>query len=77
MGGLWYGLTRICTEPFIGRQASKVQGEKNEKYMRKASRETIIPGVCAVAALPTGAGGTVAAFAAGKEAAKVIYPEDK
>ena len=35
MGGLWYGLTRICTEPFIGRQASKEQGEKNEKYMRR------------------------------------------
>tara|TARA_B100000212_G_C27187286_1_gene453057 strand:+ start:224 stop:454 length:231 start_codon:yes stop_codon:yes gene_type:complete len=76
MGGLWYGLTRL-SEPIIGKQASKEQGEKNEKYMRKASRETIIPAVCAIVAVPEGPLAATTAFAAGKEAAKIIYPEDK
>ena len=77
-GGIWYGLTRLSTEPFIGKEASKIQAEKNENWMRKSCRETIIPSACAVAAFPAGGVvGSVSAFAGGKAAAEVIYPKDE
>ena len=78
MGGLWYGITRVSTELFVGKTESKKIAERNEKYMRGACRETIIPTITAAGALSTGGvPGAVAGFAAGKEFAKVIYPPNK
>ena len=78
MGGLWYSLTRVSTEPFLGRAESKKISDRNEKYMRGACRETIIPTITAVGSFYSGgAAGAVAGFATGKELAKVIYPPHK
>ena len=78
MGGLWYGVTRVSTELFVGKTESKKIADRNEKYMRGVCRETIIPTITAAAALSTGGvAGAVTGFAAGKEVAKVIYPPNK
>ena len=78
MGGLWYSVTRVSTELYLGRAESKKIADRNEKYMRGACRETIIPTITAVGSLSTGGvAGAVAGFAAGKEFAKVIYPPNK
>lgn len=77
MGGLWYGVTRVSTGLFVGRAESKKIADRNEKYMRGACRETIIPTITAVGSLSTGVAGAVAGFATGKELAKVIYPPNK
>ncbi len=78
MGGLWYATTRLITEPIWGKEESKKQATKNEEWMRGACRETIIPVITAAGSLPGGGiPGAVAGFAAGKEAAKVIYPSNK
>ena len=74
-GGVWYGITRITTEVFVGKTESKKIAARNEEWMRGACRETIIPVITAVGSLPAGGiPGAVGGFAAGKEAAKVIYP---
>ena len=78
MGGLWYGLTRVSTELFVGKAESKKIADRNEKYMRRACRKTIIPTITAVGSLPNGGmAGAVAGFVKGKELAKIIYPPNK
>ena len=78
MGGLWYGTTRVTTELFVGKTESKKIAARNEKWMRGACRETIIPAITALGSLPAGGiPGAVGGFAAGKEAAKVIYPPNE
>ncbi len=78
MGGLWYGITRITTELFVGKTESKKIADRNEKYMRGACRETIIPAITAVGGFSGGGvSGAVAGFNEGKELAQVIYPPNK
>lgn len=75
MGGFVYALTRL-NEPFVGLQKSKAMAAANERNMRKAMRETIVPVVCAIATAPSGPCAMVAAAAVGKEAMRTIYPEE-
>ena len=74
MGGIWYSLTRGVTEPFVGKARSKELANKNEREMRKATRNTLAPVACAAGAVALGPAGMLAAAALGKEAASTVYP---